>query len=187
MPCSLHRTGSVAILLTLQGIPLCRICSLQPSRGSEQVFLPRCQPSRNPWLLCREGEISDAWLGKAHGHCPREQGGLGETKKGGWQQQQQSWAPGQLRVGHMLRNRNLWPPLWARSHWGEQRSWRRNWIVADPQLDTSHHLPLSCVPEAEVCWEKPAWPSPEVGTAWLILGSPVRKCRHTGKGLQTSW
>lgn len=34
---SLHRAGSVALLLTL-----CRICLLQPSRGSEQVFPARC-------------------------------------------------------------------------------------------------------------------------------------------------
>lgn len=57
-----------------------------------------------------------------------------------------------------------------------------NWVVADPQLDISHHLPPSCVLEIWFHKEIPAQPSPGVGTAWLLLGSPVQAVQAYWEG-----
>lgn len=90
---SLHGAGSVAMLLSLWEILLCRIHPLQPSGDSGQVFLSRCHlgtllsPITILGFCPEKGRSVMAGLGKAPGHCTGEQWGC--------QQQGQSWAPGQ--------------------------------------------------------------------------------------------
>lgn len=66
-----------------------------------------------------------AWLGKAtHDHwgawlAVRGEGSAGSSGELG------SWA---AHVGHVLRNRDLWAPLWVWSDWGEQQSLGRSWL-----------------------------------------------------------
>ena len=181
------------MLLSLRGILLCRIRPLQPSGGSEQVFLPGCHlgtlpsPITTLGFCAEKGRSVMAGLGKACGRCTGEQGGLDETRGLSTAVAELgSWAARVCRqqlVGHVLRNRDLWSPLWAGSHWGEQQSWVWNWPSWTPA--TTSHPPVSrrfgCVGKGQRGLHLG---EEQHGSFW---GLQFRQCRHTGKGLQTSW
>lgn len=104
----------LSLLLSLCGILLCRIRRLQPSGGSEQVFLPGYHlgtlrsPITTLGFCAEKGTSVMAGLGKACGCCTGEQEGLGETRGlSAAAAELGSWAARvcrQLLVGHVLRN-----------------------------------------------------------------------------------
>jgi len=174
------------MLLSLRGI------LLQPSGSSEQVFLPRSHlrilpgPITTLGFCARKGRSVLAGLGKAHGRWTGEQGGLSRPRGlAGSVAEPGLWAARacrQLLAGNVLRNRDLWSPLWAGSHCGEQRSRVGNLVVADPQLDASHRLPPCCVPEVWVHRDRPVQCSLGVGTARPVLGPPVEAMQAYWEG-----